>query len=380
MMGSGLAFEPFRDALARSIVFALATVAAICWPGTASGHEIGKTQVSAILDRDGGYRIDMVVDPDALLTRLEVLDGRMPSPPGTRVDADRVAALESTLLEHVDVWFGDTRVTPAVSYAEPVEGSGPARPLGGIVSLTGRLPESPTTFRFGTSLVYGSYALTIQRTNTSAPTTVWLNGGETSEPLELSPSSAVPSTTAAVVRQYVSLGYSHILPKGLDHILFVVGLFLLSPSLRPLLAQVTAFTVAHSITLGLTMLGVIGLPSSVVEPLIALSIAYVAIENIAVTTLSAWRIVLVFGFGLLHGMGFAGVLGELGMPKGEFVTALLSFNAGVELGQLSVIAMAAAAVAYWRARTAAYRRWVVQPASAIIAAIGLYWTVERLLG
>ena len=103
----------------------------------------------------------------------------------------------------------------------------------------------------------------------------------------------------------------------------------------------TAFTVAHSITLGLSIYGVVALPPRVVEPLIALSIAYVAIENLITRELHAWRIGVVFLFGLLHGLGFAGVLRELGLPRGEFLTALLSFNVGVELGQLSVIAAAA---------------------------------------
>ena len=120
----------------------------------------------------------------------------------------------------------------------------------------------------------------------------------------------------------------------------MVGLFLLGTRWRPLLLQVTLFTIAHSVTLGLSMLGIVSLPSSIVEPLIAFSIAYVAVENLFTTELSPWRGALVFLFGLLHGLGFAGVLGELGMPRGQFGLALVSFNVGVELGQLSVIALA----------------------------------------
>src|SRR5262249_58079568 len=112
--------------------------------------------------------------------------------------------------------------------------------------------------------------------------------------------------------RYVRLGFRHILPDGLDHILFVLGLFLLSPRLRPLLVQVSAFTVAHTATLALSTLGLVRLPPAVVEPLIALSIAYVAIENTVVRELRPWRIALVFGFGLLHGLGLAGALGALG--------------------------------------------------------------------
>ena len=152
---------------------------------------------------------------------------------------------------------------------------------------------------------------------------------------------------------------------------------MLSTKLRPLLLQVTAFTPAHTITLGLTIYGVFSLAPSIVEPLIALSIAYVAVENLVTTELKPWRVALVFAFGLLHGMGFAGVLTDLGLPRGEFVTALLTFNVGVEMGQLAVIGVAFTMVAGVMDREW-YRRRVVIPASVVIAAVGLYWTVERL--
>ena len=170
------------------------------------------------------------------------------------------------------------------------------------------------------------------------------------------------------------------MPKGLDHILFVLGLFLLSVRLAPLLIQVTAFTVAHTLTLALSVYGVVSLPSSIVEPLIAASIVYVAVENILTPQLKPWRALVVFGFGLLHGLGFAGVLQEVGLPHGQFVPALVSFNVGVELGQLAVIALAYLAVGIWGRNRPWYRPRVVIPASATVAAVGLFWTVQRALG
>jgi len=199
-----------------------------------------------------------------------------------------------------------------------------------------------------------------------------LDGNTESAPFLLS-REIIPPTRLAVIRQYLTLGFTHIVPRGLDHILFVVGLFLLTTRIKPLLAQVTAFTVAHSITLGLTMYGFVSLSPRIVEPAIALSIAYIAIENLLTTELKPWRVAIVFAFGLLHGMGFAGVLRELGLPRREFLTALVSFNGGVEAGQLFVIAVAAVVFApKWRAR-------VVVPASLAIAATGLFWTVQRLI-
>ncbi|MEM6558199.1 MAG: HupE/UreJ family protein [Myxococcota bacterium] len=180
-----------------------------------------------------------------------------------------------------------------------------------------------------------------------------------------------------VMARYLMLGFVHIIPRGLDHILFVLGLFLLSTDLRSLLWQISAFTLAHSVTLGLSIAGIWQIPGSIVEPIIAASVVYVAVENIFTTKLNPWRPALVFVFGLLHGMGFAGVLGEIGMPSNAFLTALLAFNVGVELGQLAVIAIAFALLFSVRSHTA-YRRWVVIPASVGIAVVGVYWTIERV--
>jgi hypothetical protein len=188
--------------------------------------------------------------------------------------------------------------------------------------------------------------------------------------------TAEPSHVQAAVK-YLLLGFTHIVPKGPDHILFVLGLFLLSTRLKPLLWQVTAFTLAHSITLGLAMYGVLRLPAGIVEPLIALSIAFVAVENLFTTDLKPWRPFVVFGFGLVHGLGFAGVLMEMGLPRSQFATALVSFNIGVELGQLAVIAAAFAIVGWWRRRSW-YRGAIVLPASTAIAAVALVWTIQRI--
>src|SRR5262249_54583299 len=142
----------------------------------------------------------------------------------------------------------------------------------------------------------------------------------------------------AVLANYIALGFTHIIPEGTDHILFVLGLFFFATTWRSLLSQVTAFTVAHSITLALSMYGVVSAPARIVEPLIAVSIAIVAVENILVRRPHRWRPLLVFAFGLMHGLGFAGVLRELGLPRQDFGLALAGFNIGVEAGQLAVIA------------------------------------------
>jgi hypothetical protein len=177
---------------------------------------------------------------------------------------------------------------------------------------------------------------------------------------------------------YLELGYTHILPLGLDHILFVLSLYLLSPKLNVVLWQATAFTVAHSVTLGLSMYHVIKPPANIVEPVIALSIMYVALENIFSPKLKKSRIGIVFLFGLVHGMGFANALGQLGLPEKSYLTSILMFNLGVELGQVTVILSAWLLFGKWFGDKPWYRKRIVIPLSLIIAAVACFWTVQRL--
>ena len=184
-------------------------------------------------------------------------------------------------------------------------------------------------------------------------------------------------TDAAIL--YLKLGYQHIVPQGLDHILFVLSLYLLSPKLKPVLKQATAFTVAHSITLGLAMYKIITPNTYWVELMIALSILYVAIENIFSSKLKSSRIAIVFLFGLLHGLGFANALNDLGLPKESYLESLVLFNVGVELGQLTIIAGAFFLFGKWFGNKPYYRKYIVVPMSVAIAITAGYWTVERLL-
>ena len=176
---------------------------------------------------------------------------------------------------------------------------------------------------------------------------------------------------------YLKLGFTHIIPLGIDHILFVLSLFFLNPKLKVVIWQATAFTVAHSITLGLAMYGLISPPTYIIEPVIALSIMFVAIENIISDELKPSRILIVFGFGLIHGMGFASVLTDLGLQKNQFLTSLLTFNLGVELGQIAVILLSWFLIGKWFHKKNWYRKRIVIPISAVIAVIALYWTIER---
>ncbi len=200
------------------------------------------------------------------------------------------------------------------------------------------------------------------------------------------PSTASPRTEGFVSEsfgssfvRYSKLGFEHILPGGLDHVLFVVCLVLGCRAFRPLLLQLTSFTLAHTLTLGLGALGLVRVPGQVVEPLIAFSIGFVAIENLIKRGNTSHRWSVVFAFGLLHGLGFAGALSEVGLSGESLVTSLLAFNVGVELGQLTVVAALLVLLGLFasRERTLAL---VLAPTSVVIAGVAAYWAVERLLG
>jgi len=181
-----------------------------------------------------------------------------------------------------------------------------------------------------------------------------------------------------VVWYYLKLGFQHIIPSGPDHILFVISLCLLSTKISTIIWQASAFTIAHTITLALSMKNIIVAPPDLVEPIIALSICFVAVENLLITELKAWRVAIVFLFGLIHGMGFASALNEIGLPRNKFYTSVFSFNVGVELGQITIIVLVFALLIYRFGKKEWYRKYIVYPLSTIIAVIAAWWTIQRV--
>ncbi|WP_102874330.1 HupE/UreJ family protein [Phaeobacter inhibens] len=249
-----------------------------------------------------------------------------------------------------------------------------ALPRSTLLRLSGVIPEGARGLKLGWPK--GSGGVVLRQNGVEGPYTGYLQGGETTPTIPLS--GGLAQTPSEAFIDYIPVGYTHILPKGLDHILFVLGLFFFSTRLRPLIWQISAFTVAHTITLALGALGLVQINPAIVEPLIAGSIVFVAVENIFARKLHSWRTLVIFGFGLLHGLGFASVLGEFGLPDAQFLPALLGFNVGVELGQLTVVGAAYALLGFWFWRHPKYRGRVAIPASFTIALIGGYWCVERL--
>ena len=243
------------------------------------------------------------------------------------------------------------------------------------IVFAGSLPAEATDLMWWYPQKFGSSILRVTRPGQEMQSQ-WFQAGSGGEPWPL---GVAPKRTAfETFVEYAKIGFLHILPKGADHILFVLGLFFLSLKWKPLLAQVTAFTLAHSVTLALGLYGIVQISPAIVEPLIALSIVYVAVENILTRRLHIWRPVVVFLFGLLHGLGFAGILSEIGLPRSDYVLGLVAFNVGVEIGQLAVIAIAFLCVGWFAGRS--WYRWrIAIPASVAIGLMGAYWFLERTL-
>jgi hypothetical protein len=260
-------------------------------------------------------------------------------------------------------------------------------------TFVGALPAStdPLTLDvpIGAEIDY-PVAYTVQIPAAHVSLTRWLEDGmHESDPFvwadkapkaHASPSAVDPDALSwpGQIALYLRLGFHHIVPEGADHILFVLGLFFLGITWRKLLFQTTVFTVAHATTLFLSTYGIFRLPSRYVEPAIALSIAYIAIENVLKPKLGPRRLAIVFGFGLVHGLGFASSLSDVPFPKHDFIVALLGFNFGVDFGQLFVIAIAFLAVGWFR-NEPWFRSRIAIPCSLAIAAVGLFWAAQRLV-
>ena len=371
----GVMRSPSRRRWFIGAALSVVVISLLCGP-VARAHEIGTTRVLVLFQKGRTYDIEIVTDAAALVEKLEALTGGS-TPAGTRPARlqSLLTRFDETFRQRVRISFDASDVRPAIAYS--VSPGIDAAAAVATIRLTGQIPPAADHFTWSYGWTFASYAMTVRSAASENPATEWLEGGQSSAPFALT-LPAPPVDRLGTAWRYLMLGFTHIVPKGLDHMLFVLGIYLLSGRARSVLWQVSAFTVAHSITLGLSMYGVVAVSPRIVEPLIALSIAYVAIENILLSELKSWRVALVFAFGLLHGMGFAGALKELGLPRSEFVTALLTFNVGVEAGQLAVIGAAFMLVGWHCANRPWYRSRIVVPASTMMACTAVFWTIQRL--
>lgn len=387
---------------------------------SARAHDLGVIAVDAQLQAGRRYDLTISADVDHLSTPGLGLDEALKKAKATQPASSH--AYESVGAELAKVlapktWILIDGVESPLPMLIDVLIKMPGEPGMGelvtpklILHYSGTAPLSAQKWGFMTDLPIGQYLIRVVQDGDPEPTAQWAEAGKASTPIgfEAPQRGPEPSTgpegenqgklltsgksLSAVGAEYLVLGFTHIVPGGLDHVLFVLGLFLATATLRTLVMQITAFTLAHCITLALAVTDVVRVSPSVVEPLIAVSIVAVAVENLfsrRVTKAAngrrvehigprwVWRTALVFGFGLLHGLGFAGVLKDIGLPAGQIVPALLAFNVGVEAGQLAVVAAALATIGLFRGRSW-YRLGIAVPASLAIAAVGVFWVIERL--
>ncbi|MEO1745241.1 MAG: HupE/UreJ family protein [Pseudomonadota bacterium] len=384
--------ESFGDSvpagrLVSSLIALLAALVIVALP--ANAHEVRPAIADVAID-DTQLRIDISLNAEALLAGID-LDGLADTDEAENAsDYDALRALDQSALQArfedaadrilggFTVLSGETPVTLSFDGVAVTAEPNLELPRDTQLALSGVLPAdgSPVTIawarEFGTLVVRQMAA---DGAGDDALYTGLLNSGAASEPIPRVGAAQQSALSAFIT--YVVSGFDHIIPKGLDHILFVLGLFFFSTKFRPLMWQVAAFTVAHTVTLALATLGIVSVPASIVEPLIAASIVYVAVENLFARGESSIRLPLIFAFGLLHGLGFASVLGDFGLAQGQFIVSLIGFNIGVELGQLTVIAIAYVVVGLWFNTKSWYRGAIANPASIAIALVGAWWVLER---
>ena len=337
-------------------------------------------------------RLSITIDLNAELF-LAGLDASLVSdtddaPQGKDYDALRALAANQLAQKFTNQWLDFEKALTGLADDRPLsfqldsiqveDNPAVTLPRSSKIQISAPLAPNEANIRFGWNAALGPLVIR-QQSQTEKPEnlyTAYLEPGAISAPIKRQGVTAQPVLT--IMLDYAKIGFVHIVPKGLDHILFVLGLFFYAARWRPLLGQVTLFTLAHTTTLMLASTGHIVVSPNIVEPLIAASIIYVAFENLRSERLHAGRLVVIFAFGLLHGLGFASVLGDIGLADGQFMISLISFNIGVELGQIAVLVPAfllfgvAAGNALW------YRRLIAIPASYLIGAIGMWMLTTRV--
>lgn len=387
---------------ARLLVLALAAFGLSLFTPRAEAHPIPDIPVQGHFQTGGEATIYVEIDPRCFdldpLNAPSVTKALLPAH-SEQERAEWPAKADALVKRSVEFYFEPLgQVQPKFTFTPTGKGRAPLTADDDVVVITGewktKVPSGISGWKIR-ALPGEKLAVVFQNVidGQTHPRLNVLFPGETSFTLDLTslagtqPAAPQPGAVPAqgtrgdawsTLRSFFVQGFVHVLPEGSDHILFVLGLFLLSRAWKPLLLQITAFTIAHTITLALATFGYVNVPSRIVEPIIAASIAFVAIENIFHPRYTHWRLVVVLIFGLIHGLGFASALGGLDLPKTSLALGLVGFNLGVEAGQLAVVALAFITTA-WLRDPVQYRRWIVIPGSAIIALRGLWWTLQRTI-
>jgi hydrogenase/urease accessory protein HupE len=373
---------------AKLLSFFLFIIISVLSISSATAHEIRPSIVDISFDKTGNYTMSIKTNLEAMIANI----GTKHQDTNESNNAQRYNELrqmpfdkliqefsqfETSLIEKIQLNFNGKPQKIIIESVDIPDIGDIELARDSTIHFTGTMPANTINLSWQWDASFGNAVLRVSSDKNPELYSTYLLDGDLSIRIPVVGLKA-PSKWQQF-KNYVKIGFVHIVPKGLDHILFVVGLFLLSTQLRPLLIQITTFTLAHSVTLALGIYGVVTISSAIVEPLIAASIIYVCIENVYADKLSRWRPIVVFLFGLLHGLGFASVLKEIGLESSNFITGLVAFNVGVEIGQLVVIAVCFLAIGFWFRHKPWYRERITIPASIVIAIIATYWLVERTL-
>ena len=357
---------------------------------SASGHLLNMTEVRAAVDRE--YQLEVLVQID-LSKEFETAEAYLAF---SETDPSAAQLIHSeiwdVLANSIDVRVDEERVLLGVDSVTPPldvtidDFKNPFVWPKSEVVLSGTVPRDGESLQitFQTDMGFEEpIALSMTSSITGKSKSRWLVAGQSSPYFnynrEGSP-NVIPDSDRAdrfgAFIHYLYLGVKHILPGGMDHLLFVLGIFLAARTFRPLLLQISVFTIAHTITLGLATYRIIEPPSQLVEIMIALSILWLGLENMFRWKPSKTRLWVIGGFGLVHGMGFAGALSGLELPPSEFLIGLLGFNVGVEIGQLCFIVLLALSIGWFRKRSW-YSKRIVLPISLGISIVALFWAIQR---
>jgi hypothetical protein len=395
-----------RSAAVRWLLLAAASAGLLAAPARA--HSLTITQVLVSFDQPGTINVKIDIDLTNAIQSSEAYYALATAKPG--IQRSGIDRLLPGVLDGLQLYVGDEQLRlilqrfslPKLSHDEFLD---PATDHFTTLDFIAVLPASQQPLKLVVppgAIVDYPVAFIVQIPSAHFSDTSWIEDTATeSDPFDWAGSApqagsgqaagqpaAGPAQQQALdvdsmpwprqLAMYLKLGFRHIVPEGTDHILFVLGLFFLGITWRKLLSQTTVFTIAHATTLFLSTYGIFSLPSKYVEPAIALSIAFIALENVFSPRLGAGRLAVVFSFGLIHGLGFASSLSEVPFPKHQFLVALLGFNFGVDGGQLFIILLAFLAVGWFRNKPW-FRARVAIPCSLVIASIGVFWAVQRVI-
>jgi hypothetical protein len=338
--------------LVRRSGCALLVGALVAAPSSIRAHDAEHTAVSFTFARDGTFVLDVANDPNWLLLRLEsfvAMEGGAPAPSAsagrpTDVERDaRLRSLASVFIDRVVIWVDGREVRPdAAEYVPPVaQTAADSLPRLASYRLRGRVAPDVRTMRWYYGMVADAYPLSVARADGRVDKEWIVAGDAWSRTLDLAGQFQAPSRRD-VAREYLGLGYRRVLPRGAGFVLFMLGLFLLRLEPIAIARQVAAFTAAHVIALWLVASSALMIPARPLGALLALSVVYVAIENLATRELKPWRMALVSGFGLAHGASLAQTFAGAPAPAGQGLLPLLAFTIGIESASLTVLALAAA--------------------------------------